>query len=86
MPEELPVVAAPNKMDDETFIKHINARHEKALGYTGGPLSYVGSWPDQIATYRVYHKKIHEGIVRDLDNNHTHSQGDQPWQDPQEAE
>lgn len=85
--EPLPVVVAPSGMTDGIFILHFNARHGDAAGYLG-KLEARTSWPDQIATYRAYHKKIHEAGPGDFlsrEINHSHAKGTQPWQDPKET-
>lgn len=84
--EELPVVAAPSKMTDELFIKHMNARHAVALQLSGeGLIDPRTSWPDQIATFRAFHLRLHGGALGqsadDRDNTHRHNQGSQRWQD-----
>lgn len=77
--DELPLVAATSEMNDATFVKHWNARH-----VTPGsiPLNERTSWPDEIATFRAFHKRTHgnEMLVR-YGQNHRHNPGNQPWQD-----
>lgn len=71
---DLPEVAAPSSMDDSTFIKHFNARHN-------GRLEERGQWPQSMANHRVVHRREHESAVQ----GHTHRPGSQPWQDPKEG-
>lgn len=83
--EELrPAVAAPSTMNDEIFVKHFNTRHLGPGQYEGAAVDIVGSWPDQIATFRAYHNHSHNGTLAHKPN-HTHVQGSQPWQDPTEV-
>jgi hypothetical protein len=71
-------------MDDQTFIKHFNARHTGGVSRQG-PIDHLTSWPDQIATFRAFHRQAHEGQAgpSSANLNHTHDHGDQPWQDPE---
>lgn len=80
--EERAIVAPPSDMDDQTFVKHFNARHVGPGGYNGAPVDIVGSWSDQIATFRAYHRQAHEAILGHV-LNHDHVRGNQSWQDPQ---
>jgi hypothetical protein len=81
---ELPLVAAPSLMGDDVFVKHFNARHTNPGAVPMiQPIDIRKSWPDQTATYRAYHRKIHDGTLG-YPITHIHSQGTQSWQDPEE--
>lgn len=69
----LPMVAAPDSMTDEIFIKHMNNRHTEDLKLNGeGLIDMRTSWPDQIYTYRAFHRRVHETSASSL--NHIHNE------------
>lgn len=80
--DELPVVAAPSAMTDEVFLKHFNARHHDGL-HGQADLEMNLNWSDQIATFRSFHRKIHDGTLTAYAVTHTHSKGsrEHSWQD-----
>ncbi|MGE5612722.1 MAG: hypothetical protein ACM3UO_00405 [Bacillota bacterium] len=67
--ESKPKVKSAAKMDDTTFLKHINARHVPIAGLSVvGPSNAPGDEDEGIL--RAYHDKIHSLPGRDP--NHTH--------------
>lgn len=72
--EELPAVVAASNMTDEIFIKHMNARHADVLKLSGeGLIDLRTSWPDQTATYRAFHTRIHNPTSVTT-QNHIHNE------------
>jgi hypothetical protein len=70
-------------MPDDIFIKHFNARHGE-----DGHMEMRTSYPDELATFRSFHRRLHEGTARSkTEFEHTHSKGSpgQEWQDGTEA-
>lgn len=71
-------------MDDQTFIKHFNLRHSK-----DGHLEERTSYPDELGTFRAFHRRLHEGTAVSKTDpiNHDHSPGSltEAWQDGTEA-
>lgn len=56
--EELVEVPHPDDMDDETFLKHIEARHATECRIEGYISRHaVEAWID---TYRVFHDRLHK--------------------------
>lgn len=73
------LVVPPSEMSDENFIKHFNARHPE-----DGRIEQRTSYPDELATFRAFHRRLHEGVaVSHTDIQHDHRTGDpaQAWQD-----
>jgi hypothetical protein len=69
MPDELRVVADPDSMDEDIFIKHVNKSHMPIAGLK--KLSPVRQMPG----LRAYHARCHElGIEDESDRpvDHTH--------------
>ena len=69
---QLPKVADIDKMPEETFIKHMNARHMPMAG-----LKKI-SPANALHGVRAYHARVHElGVEDDGDRkvNHTHNTG-----------
>jgi hypothetical protein len=58
-------VRGAKAMDDDTFVKHLNARHLGDIGLTsikpGGEMGYM----------RAFHKRIHEHGQGSLPHEHT---------------
>ena len=51
------VVISSDNMDDETFQKHMSARHKESLG----GMTELSSLPSNlVALYRRFHRKLHE--------------------------
>ena len=70
--EKLPIVANVDKMPEDTFIKHMNARHMPMAGLRR--LSPANA----LVGLRAYHARVHElGVEDDGDRpvNHTHNTG-----------
>jgi hypothetical protein len=79
---ELPLVAAASEMSDDIFLKHFNARHADGLNGMP-PLEANACWPDQVATFRAFHRKIHDGTLSKYVITHNHNPGKpgNAWQD-----
>lgn len=62
-------VPAPEKMDDETFRKHYNARHlDDALD---GPLPDGAAWRKLAGMWRAFHERCHALALPDqYDHEH----------------
>lgn len=57
------VAAVPGAadMDDDTFWKHINARHLQDFGKEAKPFGTSPLWNETIIlSYRAFHKRVHE--------------------------
>jgi hypothetical protein len=78
----LPLVAAASDMSDDIFLKHFNARHADGLNGMP-PLEANACWPDQVATFRAFHRKIHDGTLSKYAITHNHNPGKpgNAWQD-----
>lgn len=77
MAEPRPVVRHQSKMDAETFLKHMNARHAPLGGLTViGKSNVPGDENEDLL--RVYHDKAHElgldsignGRTKNIDHDH----------------
>jgi predicted transcriptional regulator len=69
---ELVQVRAVSEMDDETFIKHFNARHADSLVGSGGTGQLVAEHLSEavMEPYRAFHRQLHRTRI-DLDHYHT---------------
>lgn len=61
---ELPVVADPDNMDNETFLKHFNARHVPMAGLTRVIPSGIPGDEDE-HLLRLYHDHVHRDGIED---------------------
>jgi hypothetical protein len=67
------VVPGAIGMDDETFFKHLNARHLADLGFSS-PIDLSPLYSNSlISTHRSYHRRLHE-IAVPGQHNHEHNQ------------
>ena len=70
--EERPVVKPIEKMDNETFLKHMNARHKGVAGIRHFGKSNV---PDDSGErlLRIMHETLHTRPLYIPDTNHDHT-------------
>lgn len=71
MTNETPKVKSIAKMDNETFLKHMNARHRGAAGIQHFGKSNVPGDSDE-HLLRVMHDHLHEHPLYRDGHNHTH--------------
>jgi hypothetical protein len=82
--KKVTVVPAPSEMPDPIFIKHFNLRHAN-----DGRIEERQTYPDELATFRSFHRRLHEGVaVSKTTIQHEHKTGDpaQEWQDGTERQ
>ena len=60
--EDVVQVVAHEEFDDETLLKHLNARHMPLAGMDSIP-SVWSRYSEPIALWREYHKQVHELAV-----------------------
>lgn len=68
--QELPMVVSPDEMDDDTFIKHFNARHADQLPGITSIIPCID--PGTLHTYRIFHDKLHEWSKPTMELPHEH--------------
>jgi hypothetical protein len=56
-PENLVVVQDADEMDDLTFIKHMEHRHEADTGIESHHLHAMDAW---VPAYRAFHERLHK--------------------------
>lgn len=58
-PDDVVEVPAAEDMEDETFIRHIEARHSHEVKMEGGTMSRhaITAW---IGSYRAFHGRLHK--------------------------
>lgn len=73
------VVAVPGakSMDDDTFFKHINARHLGDFGHGTLPFGTSPMWsPVVVLAYRAFHARVHNhALPGTYDHEHTGDNG-----------
>lgn len=76
MAEPLKKVKSIKKMDNETFLKHMNARHTPAAGVTHfGKSNVVGDDGENLL--RAMHDHLHEHpLYADTRHQQTHTHGE----------
>lgn len=67
--DEIPKVKSADSMDNETFLRHMNARHKGAAGISHFGLSNVPGDGDE-HLLRTMHDHLHEHPLYEV--NHTH--------------
>lgn len=76
MAEKIPKVKHIDKMDNETFLKHMNARHKGAAGLQHfGPSNVPGDRTEE-RLLRAMHKALHGNPKNYGPFNHTHGEAD----------
>ena len=73
MSDETPKVKHESKMDDETFLKHMNARHKGAAGISHFGKSNVPGDGDE-HLLRAMHQTLHGNERLYGPFNHTHGE------------
>ena len=68
---EVQLVQHPDLMDDDTFCKHMNARHQRSLG----GLSHIWANPATEA-WRAFHDRLHALFPANLYPQVSHEHGD----------
>ena len=72
--ESVPVeVVLAEEMTDETFSKHLNARHLKDLGISGPVLHREFTLPSYYESLRAFHDRVHK-ISLAGHHDHTHEE------------
>lgn len=68
--EEIPVVVNADDMDDETFIKHFEARHSDQMPNLQRFVHTARRDPDTVELYRKFHDRLHELFT--MEERHEH--------------
>lgn len=69
-------VKPSSEMDDETMVKHINARHMPAAGMTALPTDKPKWTGAVLSTWRKWHDNIHHHNISTVNHDgHEHSGG-----------
>ena len=69
METEIPTVKSIDKMDNETFLKHMNSRHKGAAGISHFGRSNVPGDGDE-HLLRIMHNHLHEHPLYEVNHHH----------------
>jgi hypothetical protein len=60
---DIVTVPSIDDMDDDTFCRHMDARHSESLSNAGPLSAHPDRAPEWVLPYRAYHDRLHDIAV-----------------------